>query len=185
MKFIPSFLILIGFISACKVAKPRTDKIPEKEKFEFPLDWIGTYEGDLYIHSNKKMDTIRMRLYIDPPNNEGYYPWTIVYGEEDVRQYGLEAVNTENGHYRINEYNSIELDGFLFENNFISRFEVMNSNLLVDYERVPDGMFIRFFVSEREKYNSTGGEVIASDTIPMVYNYRVAAYQKAFLVKKL
>ena len=179
-------LLLLGIMAiACKTTKKVITQDVKEKTFLFPVDWIGEYEGTLNIYSfNKKDSEVRTRLYIDYPNAEGYYPWTIVYGEDDVRKYGVEAINPQNGHYIMDEYNSILLDCYQVSNNFISRFKVGDTNLLVDYERVAEGIIVQFFVSKAASHSTTGGEIIKNDTIPLVDSYPMAAYQKGFLKKK-
>ena len=150
----------------------------------FPLDWIGDYVGQLKIYNNGKIDTISMRLVIDYPNAEGYFPWTIVYDEIDIRPYGLEVVNADVGHYRINEYNSIELDAYLIDRHLITRFSVMQNDLIIDYEHVGDAIIAQFYISGTKNQNITGGEIIGQDTIPKVSTYPLSVYQKAILKKK-
>jgi len=178
-------LLFIFVILSCRTTKKTTTEDVADSSFLFPVDWIGEYDGTLTIHSlNNDTTNIRMRLYIDYPDAEGYYPWTLVYGETDVRKYGVEAINPQRGHYMMDEYNSILLDCYQMANNFISRFKVGDTNLLVDYERVPEGIIVQFYVSKAESHSTTGGEVIKNDTIPLVDSYPMAAYQKAFLKKK-
>ncbi|NNE27685.1 MAG: hypothetical protein HKN09_12645 [Saprospiraceae bacterium] len=183
-----SFILLL-FIIGCKSNKnqllqPNLASSTQEINYNFPLDWIGTYQGDLII-TNRKSDTskVQMTLSIDYPNPEGYYPWILKYGEDDKRYYGLEAMNPELGHYRIDEFNSIKLDGFVFGNHFISRFDVMGSDLVVDYERTIEGVNISFYVSPTKILNTTGGEILGKDTIPNVNSYAPSAYQYARLFK--
>ena len=180
--------ILLLFIG-CKsnknaVVQPILEASSETISYDFPLDWIGIYEGELII-TNRKADTsqVNMTLKIDYPNAEGYYPWILSYGESDKRYYGLEAINPDLGHFRIDEFNSIKLDGFVFGNHFVSRFDVMGSDLIVDYHRTNNGMDVSFFVSPTKVLNTTGGEIIGTDTIPYVNSYAPSAYQFARLIK--
>ncbi len=175
-------LISIFFVS-CKITKHAKNK--ENEKFDFPLDWIGEYDGKLIIHPLDK-DTIEvnMQLNIGYPDLQGYYPWTIIYNEEDIRQYGLEAIDASKGHYKIDEFNSIKLDAYYSAGHFLSRFEVLSSDLLIDYERVKGGIEVSFFISSQKAINITGDEIIGLDTVPPVKSFQFQAYQKAFLKKK-
>lgn len=151
----------------------------------FPLDWIGDYEGPLKIYNTKGgIDTISMRLVIDYPNAQGYFPWTIIYDEIDIRPYGLEVINADQGLYRINEYNSIELDAYLIDRHLITRFSVMQNDLIIDYEHTGDAIVAQFYISRIKNLNITGGEVIGQDTIPKVSTYPLSVYQKAILKKK-
>jgi len=159
-------------------------KTIEIEEFDFPLDWIGEYAGKLIIHPfGADTIEIKMELNIGRPDAQGYYPWTIIYNDEDVRQYGLEAIDASRGHYRIDEFNSIKLDAYYTTGHFLSRFEVLTSDLLIDYERVKGGIEISIYISGQKAVNVTGNEIIGKDTVPPVKSFQFQAYQKAFLKK--
>jgi hypothetical protein len=182
------FIIFLGLLSlwSCKSKDNIIASSSEfKESLNFPLDWIGDYEGPLKIYNTKGgIDTISMRLVIDYPNAQGYFPWTIIYDNNDVRPYGLEVINADKGLYRINEYNSIELDAYLIDRHLITRFSVMQNDLIIDYEHTGDAITAQFYISGVEHQNITGGEVIGQDTIPNVNTYPLSVYQKAILKKK-
>lgn len=150
--------------------------------YAFPMDWIGQYKGTLTIVSSPNdSTTVDMGLSIGVPDRMGLYPWILTYGADDKRYYGLEAVNAAKGHYRVDELNSIKLDGYLRGNHFVTRFEVMGSDLLVDYEKQAGGIKIRFYVSGASLINETGGEVLAQDTVPRVKSYPIMVIQDAWL----
>ncbi len=177
-----SLFLLIG----CSTKKNVTTSSEDKDMaINFPLDWIGSYEGQLNIYStNQDTNTVNMELIISYPDAEGYFPWTVIYDNKDVRRYGLEVINTDRGLYRINEYNSIELDAYLIDRHFISRFSVMQNDLIIDYEHVGDAIIAQFFITNVDHQNITGGEIIGQDTIPKVKTYPIQVYQKAILKKK-
>ncbi len=181
-KVICLVLVCIG-LSYCKAKKLPMDNSSSIE-YDFPLDWIGHYEGELLIY-NQQQDTtsVIMQLDISYPDNTGYYPWTIRYGENDLRAYGLEAINPQIGHYRIDEFNSIKLDGFYNAGHFTSRFEVLGSDILVDYQRIKGGIEVLFYISRAMPMEISGGAVFGTDTIPEVNSYNIVAFQKAFLKK--
>lgn len=172
-------------LNSCKVTKPIVATAPlldQAKTYFFPGDWLGDYAGVLVIYSAGNDTTqVEMSLSIQQPDATGLYPWIIGYGKDDLRYYGLEAINATKGHYRVDELNSIKLDGYLRGNHFISKFQVMKSDLLVDYEKRPEGILVRFYVSSATDYNSTGGETLGSDTIPTVKSYPIAVYQEALL----
>ena len=184
MSLIGMVLVTIMACKTTKLTEPTSSVIPNRASFTFPMDWLGEYEGTLYIMSSPKDTTaVKMGLSIQNPDNTGLYPWILSYGDADKRYYGLEAINVQKGHYRVDELNSIKLDGYLRGNHFVTRFEVMGSDLLVDYERQPGGILTRFYVS-RDQPSLTGGEVFGSDTIPEVKTYPLVVFQEAFLRKK-
>ena len=182
-------ILSIPAIHSCTIKK-EFGEIPEStiehsSKLTFPLDWIGRYEGELRIYTETSDTmTIPMQLGIEQANAEGYFPWTLIYGDDDIRPYGLEAVNPETGHYRINEYNSIILDGYVRGNHFITRFSLLTSDLVIDYEKTKDGIDIHFYISKVESSSTTGGEVIAQDTLPLVKSYPLMVFQKAEFKKE-
>lgn len=177
------FFILLGLsmLFGCK-AKQKLIESEKDKNYLFPLEWIGLYQGDLLIFNESKDTTkVKMQLSIGSPNAEGYYPWTIKYGEDDLRAYGLEVINADKGHYLIDEFNSIKLDSYLRDNHFISHFNVMDSDLLVDYERVHDGIIVNLYFSQAQAVSLTGSEIIGKDTIPEVKSFKVPVFQKAYL----
>lgn len=183
------FLMIISsllVIQSCKVSdkalKTAGDKNDINTKFDFPLDWIGIYEGVLTLYNGPMATSrVKMKLQIANPNEEGLYPWIMVYGEDDFRNYGLEAIDPEKGYYILDEFNSIKLDAYHKSNHLITKFSVKGTDLIVDYERVPGGIDVLFYVSFQDPTNITGGEIFENDTIPKVSSYHIAAFQKAVL----
>jgi len=178
-----SVTFCIAFPACKSIHKTQIEEV--EDIFEFPLDWIGEYEGQLNIfnHNNDTI-TAKMELIIDYPNNEGYYPWILIYNDTDIRKYGLEAINPELGQYRIDEFNSIKLNGFFKAGHFISRFEVLGSDLLIDYCKQKNGIDVSLYISESKEMFKTGGEIFEQDTVPAVNSFRVLAFQKAFLIER-
>ncbi|NNK90229.1 MAG: hypothetical protein HKO89_06430 [Saprospiraceae bacterium] len=183
------FIILsILLFHACKIGDKTAGLtlpvIERNDVFDFPLDWIGIYEGDLIIYRGPNDTTqIEMKLQIANPDKEGFYPWIMIYGENDIRNYGLESIDPERGYYVLDEFNSIKLDAYHRHNHLVSKFSVKGTDLTVDYERVQGGIDILFYVSIQKPGNITGGEIFESDTIPVVSSYQLAAFQKASLKK--
>lgn len=179
------FLSIIILAYSCKTTSKVSVQDVTDKTFLFPIEWIGHYQGDLYILGTQKGDTLKvdMELIIDSPNGMGLYPWVLKYNDKDVRYYGLEVVDAEKGHYLIDEYNSIKIDGFLRSNHFITRFSVQNSDLIFHYEKKQDGIAISVYATEGTAYSTTGGEIIKQDTVPTVDSYRLAGYQTGFLKK--
>lgn len=180
------FSVLI--FSACFVNKQITDTSnldnQTNPNFVFPFDWIGEYEGNLLIVDAKNdTSSVQMTLKIDYPDASGFYPWTITYDGKDRRYYGLEAINPEKGHYRIDEFNSIKIDAFLRSNHLISKFRVMNSDLLIDYERVAGGIIVTLYINPVNPMNTTGGEIIGGSTVPSVESWSFDVFQTALLKK--
>ncbi len=192
-KILHNIFALLGFcivILALSQCKPITyfsnpDKVNggKNGEFSFPFDWIGQYEGTLIMHTPLDTSHVKMELSIGYPNQLGFYPWKLTYNNTDVRSYGLEVIDAKRGHYRIDEYNSIKIDAFLRDNHFISKFDVMGTDLLIDYEIIDDGIHARLYLSQVEPISVTGKAVIEQDTVPEVNSYKLSVFQEAILKK--
>ena len=176
------FISLITLVTlSCKsVIKPWSSR-NYKIQYHFPHDWIGHYQGELMIFSARDTQLVDMQLIIENPDSYGFYPWTIIYNEEDIRAYGLEAINVENGHYRIDEYNGIKLDAFYRAGHLISNFEVLGSVLLVDYYKSTEGIHVSFYITNTEVLDVHYEQGVSEDTIPTVKTYRLNSFQKVLL----
>lgn len=185
MKTYAILIVSIILICGCNTTKKVTTTDSTDDKvYLFPLEWIGHYAGVLTIHnSNGDTTQVKMELIIDQPDAMGLYPWVVKYAGSDVRHYGLEAINADKGHYRIDEYNSIKLDGYLRGNHFITKFNVTQNDLLFHYERTDDGVKILVHISDQEASSVTGGEKIGDDTVPNVSSYTIKGFQSAILKK--
>jgi len=175
--------VLICLCFGCKTSKLTKASSETSEVYTFPQDWIGDYHGNLNLLAPAK-DTIMvvdMKLSIGYPDAVGLYPWVLTYADEDIRSYGLEVLDVEKGHYLIDEYNSIKLDAFLRGNHFISRFEVMGSDLIFHYEKLKGGIDIKVYSSKASPYSISGEEIIGSDTIPPVESFLINGYQEGYL----
>ncbi len=185
MKLWTFIMMSILLTTSCKTSnKISNQSKPANQTYAFPQDWIGLYQGNLIIYpTNGDTTQIKMELIIDQPDATGLYPWVIKYGDKDVRYYGLEAINSAQGHYRIDEYNSIKIDGYLRENHFTTHFDVSENKLIFYYERVSDGIEIRVHIYGLEAVSESGGETIGEDKVPVVESYALKAFQVASLRK--
>jgi len=182
--------VLIMLFNCCGInkealAENNDSDIYSEKKYIFPMDWVGNYEGQLLIFDESADSSfIKMKLSIGYPDASGFYPWTITYGENDIRSYGLEAVNPEVGHYRIDEFNSIKVDAYLKGNHLISKFHIKNTDIMIDYEKVSNGINVHLYITQTNNYNESGGEIIGSSTVPMVASFPLNVFQKAYLKKQ-
>ena len=175
---------LLVLIQGCKIpANSTTVENLRNYDFLFPVEWVGHYAGKLNIISADSTIQVEMELTISHPDALGMYPWTLRYGEDDIRFYGLEVIDATKGHYTIDEYNSIKLDAYLKGNHFISEFEVMGNRLTFHYERVPGGIEIRVYASPQSSAKVTGGEIIGQDTVPLVTSFPNLSFQQGYLRK--
>ena len=162
---------LIGYSNA----QLSIEKISESKSTQndFPISWIGIYQGTLDIYSDKGLQqSVPMKLEIAPKdNNTDQWVWAITYGPDSIagrRSYELITVESEKGHYQIDEKNSIILDAYLRGNIFVSRFSVMGNLLDCTYEKLGDEIIFTIVMGKEAGLSDTGGEVIKGDTIPSV-----------------
>jgi len=151
---------------------------------QFPSGWLGTWEGDLIIHSQPgdKNQVIKMKLSIQESPRVGVRLWNIFYDDNaggSWRNYELVEVDQLTGHYVMDENNSIKLDMFLFNNVFYSMYSIGKAMITVRYE-LKDETILFEITSANNEGEITGGE---SD-IPSVTNYPVRTIQKAVLTSQ-
>lgn len=153
----------------------------------FPDDWLGEWQGTLEIYSSSgKTMEVPMQC-IHSLRGDGSYNWIIIYGsgaDADHRNYILRKVNSNAGHYQIDELNGILLDGFVLKDRFISTFEVMDNILQTQYIRHPNGMDFQIVVHGKKPLHETGDTITGVDTIPTINTYRNAVYQIARMKRK-
>lgn len=125
-----------------------------------------------------------MKLSIGTKDAEGRRAWQLQYGmgeEADIRSYHLIEVDTAQGHYQIDENNSIILDANLNGNTLTERFSVMNSLLTITHRLEQDRLIFEVVAGKETPSDSTGGE----GEVPYVKNYAISSFQRAILTKAL
>ena len=151
---------------------------------QFPSGWIGTWEGDLAIHSQPvdKNQVIKMKLVIAETADTDQITWKIFYDDYNGgswRNYDLLTVDASTGHYVMDELNSIKLDMFYFNNVFYSMYSIGKAIITVRYELKESNILFEI-TSANNEGEVTGGE----GDIPSVTNYLVRTVQKATLTKQ-
>ena len=151
----------------------------------FPDSWLGKYKDDLMIYG---VDSVKeMNLDILKTAIDSIYDWTLTYdlnGNKDVRAYSLNVVNKQKGHYRIDERNSIIIDGYLHNNNvFTSFFKVSNSYIVATYTKNENSLLFEIISGDERAAASTGNTISNGEEIPEVVSYLVNGRQKAVLRK--
>ena len=154
----------------------------------FPDSWLGKYKGDLMIYG---VDSVKMKLEMNldilKTAIDSIYDWTLTYdlnGNKDVRAYSLNVVNKQKGHYRIDERNSIIIDGYLHNNNvFTSFFKVSNSYIVATYTKNENSLLFEIISGDERAAASTGNTISNGEEIPEVVSYLVNGRQKAVLRK--
>ena len=105
-------------------------------------------------------------------------------GKKDVRAYRLKVVDKQKGHYRIDERNSIVIDGYLHNNNvFTSFFKVSNSYIITAYTKKENSLLFEIISGDERAATSTGNTISDGEEIPEVNSYLVNGRQKVVLRK--
>ncbi len=168
-------------------SQPLNLKETSEIKRQFPEDWLGYWKGDLHIYNESgKTMTVPMALDNALTNQDSIWTWAIIYGEDTIkgrRDYELQVVDTDKGHYVVDEKNSIFLDAFLLHNSLISTFKVGESYLQSTYELDGDDMIFSINVFPEKEIRITGDTIHMGEEIPIVYSYKNSVLQKARLKK--
>lgn len=149
----------------------------------FPRDFIGNWKGKLqWFEAGKPTREISMQLIIQPVDSIGLYTWQIIYGDEgkDNRPYILKAVNSDAGHWVVDEGDGILLDSYVHGNSIHGAFTVQGSTVVDNYT-IEDGKMKVEYLTIRLGEKKTSGK--GTEDTPYVDSYRVAAYQSGVLSK--
>ncbi len=177
MKRIGVFMLLLNLLTTQAVEA-------QNQLFKFPDDWMGTWEGNLEIHSgSEKVNVIPMTLQIAQTNQEGRYTYFINYGnnEAGLRPYYLIEVDRNNGHFAIDEANGIVIDAYLMGGRLISNFDVMRSSIQSSCYVLDDIMHYEIYAGRNISARVSGDTIIGTDTIPVVESFPVTNIQIAQL----
>ena len=150
----------------------------------FPASWKGTWAGNLEIHNAKGLQQdLPMQLIIDSIAASNDFTFTIIYGTDmkaGTRSYILKTIDSETGHYLIDEQNSIEIDAYFLGGKLVQRFEVIGNMLETFIEKRGDSLHWEIF-SGKTTEETTGDTIFKGDTIPLVKTYPINVYQKCVL----
>ncbi len=155
----------------------------EQQEFvrNYPLDWIGTWEGDLLLYPSG--DSINMILHIDSTIHKDTLIWKLKYANKDIRDYRMILLDTK-GKMIIDEGNGIKLNAQLFGNHVSSIFEVNGNLLTITYQLIDKNELLFEVVSSSNNNKLISGDTIINNkNIPQVISYYTQAYQKALLTK--
>lgn len=158
------------------------------EGADFPYGWVGVWKGELQIFRPEGLQqAVPMQLHILPTDSTGQYSWTIIYGPDtpdNRRNYLLNTIEREKGHFQIDERNSILLDAYFFNDTLFSRFSVMGSLLLSSYEMRNGQLVFEIISGSLTPIRSTGNSTVDGEEIPVVEAFPVGVMQRAVLVRK-
>lgn len=148
----------------------------------FPVNWTGTWKGELqwFKTGNAAPQKVKMELTIAAGDSAGTYNWHIQYGEAgaDSRPYLLKPVDTEKGHWVVDERNGIILDQFWVGNRLCGAFTVQNNTIHNSYRMEEGKLIVEFYSLPAKPLQTTG---LGTEESPKVDSYRVSSFQKAIL----
>jgi len=168
---------------------------PKLEKPSFPDQWVGEWQGELFVERGMQQ-VMRTPFHLSiQPLNEGCFTWGIAYGEgkSDSRPYTMCPKDTvTKAHWVIDEHNGIFLDGYVHGNVFYSRFEVMDNLLFTRDELIGDTLYHEIITGPLSSKSTTGDTVlqmttsegIRNDTIPKVHAYPLPTRQWAKMMRQ-
>lgn len=166
---------------ACDKATMETLKkeelVQEEKIYNFPEDWIGHYSGNLEIYSKKGLSqSVQMQLTIGAKDSSDMYQWKMQYGEEDIRNYAIKMVDQEAGHYVMDEFNGLFLDGYHLGNTFTSHFSVESVEITSIYKKEGNQLSFQIISSGTDTLRSNttieeGMEFKASSFQVHIYQY--------------
>lgn len=145
----------------------------------FPEDWKENWRGKLQIFNRGSLSK-EIPMGLDIYDSADSIEWHIIYGagdSADIRKYALIEKNKAEGHYAIDERNSIILDAFLFRQKLTSIFSVNDIQILATYEYFCDSLIVEMYMDNLSKVDSTGGV----EDIPIVMSYPMTTYHRAVL----
>ena len=187
------FLFCLSANIALLQCTPKTEAVAsttskvETKAVQFLQDWLGQWKGELDIYKEgDKKQTLPMQLHIQPISNSAHYTWTIIYGEdtqEGARNYELHTIDASKGQYLIDEKNSIKIEGYFFDNKFISWYSVMESQMVITYEKQGEQLIFEVMAGNQNPVSTTGNTGEGEQQIPEVKTYPVPTFQRAVLTR--
>lgn len=172
MKRILLVLISIAFAVSCFA----------QSNFTFnENDWLGVWKGKLQIINGAKKSEVGMTLAITKTDSPQRYGWKTTYGEDASKMeknYFIYPKDMEKGQWILDEDNTILLDTYFADNEFVSFFETQNILLSSRYELKDGVIYFEVLSAQKEKQSKsgTGKEEVIS--------YPIYALQKAELKKE-
>lgn len=185
MKLVLTCLLLACNLASFSQTKRSYTKTRKPAATGFPASFIGHWKGTLewYPAGAKEPRRVVMHLRIYPyRDSAGMYTWNMVYGDEskDNRPYFLKAVDTEQGHWVIDEMNGIKVDQYWTGAKLCSAYTTQQVTIANNYW-IENGDLVAEFISYNTKPIAKTGK--GTEDIPYVYSYEIRSYQKAVLKK--
>jgi len=165
-----------------------TDTTLAKIEYIFPDDWLGNWQGDLKIHNvNGLKQTLPMELDLSETDVPGIYTWAITYGEDSIahkRDYVLKEIDSNKGHYVIDEKNGILIDAYHIHDELSSIFGVMGNTLVNSYRREGDELIFSIKIFPSKEIRVSGDTIMENQKIPEVASFQHTISQIGRLQKK-
>lgn len=150
----------------------------------FPEGWQGTWTGSCTaFFPDGRVNTFPMSLRIEPLGEPPRWSWTLVYGEDELRQerpYELIVMDAAQGHYRIDEQNSIEVDAYLAGNSLYAAYSVEGALISVIYRCNGETIEFELLAGNFDTPLRSGG----TGEIPVVQAYPIQVAQRAVLTRQ-
>jgi len=176
------YLILLVFFWSCATTSKTTTPV----SYNFPDDWLGTYEGELEMWNAERgaLQKFPMVVKITETDTANRYRWwskVVFNGKDIIKDYNLFRTDSmAANHYLMDENNGIYLDRVLLDNSFYDYFEVSNLGLYGITRRVPEGLTFEIASFQLASVSHTRYE--GNDfQVDSVASYKVTNTQKALL----
>lgn len=157
---------------------PGFTPLPPAKPVSFPYGWEGAYAGELEIMGTEDVAMrAAMSLTIRSTPAPDRWSWVIQYEGQPAREYEIVVVDSAIGHYRIDEGNSVTIDGRLMGDTFLSPFGMESTLLSAKYQRVPEGIKFEIVTTSLDPLPPLSTEPNAQT----VASYPVQGYQRALL----
>ena len=178
------YLILLVFLWSCATTSTSTETKPET--YNFPADWLGSYEGELEMWNAERgaLQKFPMQVKITETDTANRYRWwskMVFNGKDIIKDYNIfRTDDMPPNHYLMDENNGIYLDRILLDNSFYDYFQVGNLGIYGITRRVPAGMTFEMASFQLasvtySRYESNNAQVDS------VASYKVTNTQKALL----
>ncbi len=158
--------------------------------YQFPDDWMGTYEGDMYVFSvNGNIDTVDLTFTLAPTEKENAWKYIMSYESEkygnSVKDYLIVKPDTLPANvYVTDEQNGIFIEEVLLDNTFYGSFSVGNSRLFSTLRKREGYIEWEITSTRNESTLASGTEPDESGRAFLVNSYAPFTTQKAVLYRK-
>ncbi|MEM9378557.1 MAG: hypothetical protein AAGB93_01315 [Planctomycetota bacterium] len=155
MRLLVAALSLLALVSC---AARSGDVAPSAVRTAWPDDWVGTWEGELVVEGDARIEPVLFRLEIGTLAESGVRPWRLTYGDAPTRDYRLVEVDAARGRWAIDEQNGIVLPARRMGDALIGGFSV-GEQILVTHQRFHDDRIEHQILVVSSVGDATGGGV--------------------------